>query len=366
MSNELFISSQDISLKQAMELIEKNSRGILFLVDDAGILTGCVSDGDIRRWLLKTGNLEAGVMDAACNAPAFLYKENVSGYKEFMKSKRIHAVPILDDKNAVIHVKFDEDYYELSDVRKRACLHDQEVIIMAGGKGTRLYPYTKILPKPLIPIGDKPILERIMDKFYDYGVSQFYLTVNYKKEMIKSYFSEVQKSCGIHFIEEDTPLGTAGSIAFIDHCFMDTVIVTNCDILIEADYGEMLKFHRSSNNLITVVAALKNVVIPYGVLHTKEEGLIDSIEEKPCKSYLINTGLYFVEPKCLDSIPYGSFYHMTDLAKKAMSEGKKVGVYPIAEEDFLDMGQLEELKKMEERINSGRTGWKDDEDRLFW
>ena len=222
---------------------------------------------------------------------------------------------------------------------------------MAGGKGTRLYPYTKILPKPLIPIGEVPILERIMEHFYKFGAKEFYVTINYKKEMIKAYFSELKPHYIINYIEEKEPLGTAGSIRLLEKRFISPVIVTNCDILIDIDYGKVLEYHQKSENTLTVVSALKNIMIPYGVLHSQASGSIVSIEEKPQISYFINTGMYILSPEYLDRIPSNKFYHMTDLMDRLISENMRVGMYPVSDNSFLDMGEFEEMKRMEERIN---------------
>ena len=225
------------------------------------------------------------------------------------------------------------------------------VVVMAGGKGTRLYPYTKILPKPLIPIGDIPIMERIIDKFVEYGVADFYATVNYKKSMIKSYFADLAKEYSIQYVEEDKPLGTAGSLRLIDTEFECPIIVTNCDILIHADYADIYKYHKESGNAITIVSALKNIVVPYGVIHSKENGTVISMEEKPKLSYFVNTGMYVLNPDLLQKIPEDTFFHMTDLTDLLIQEGKQVGMYPISEDSFLDMGEFEEMRRMEKKLN---------------
>ena len=221
---------------------------------------------------------------------------------------------------------------------------------MAGGKGTRLYPYTKILPKPLIPIGDIPILERIINRFCAFGVSKYYMTVNYKKNMIKSHFAELAPDYSIEYIEEDIPMGTAGSIKLIHEKFNAPVVVTNCDILIEADYEDIYEYHRNSGNVMTIVSALKNIEVPYGVLKTAANGVVTAFEEKPKLSYFVNTGMYIVNGDMLDKIPENTFFHMTNLVEKLMNEGLQVGMYPISEEAFLDMGEFEEMRRMEEKL----------------
>ena len=221
---------------------------------------------------------------------------------------------------------------------------------MAGGKGTRLYPFTKILPKPLIPVGDTPILERIFNRYAAYGIDHFYLTVNYKKNIIKSYFDDLDKAYELKYVEEDQPLGTGGSLRLITDPLVKPIIVANCDILIDADYADIYRYHIESKSDVTIVSALKQIQVPYGVLHAGEKGVISSMEEKPSMSYFINTGMYVVNPECLGFIPSNQMYHMTDLVDELMKQGKKVSMYPISEDSFLDMGEFEAMKRMEDRL----------------
>lgn len=194
-------------------------------------------------------------------------------------------------------------------------------------------------------------MERIVNKFLDYGVQRFYATVNYKKNMIKSYFQEAQVECNIKYVEENKPLGTAGSLSLIEDKFECPFVVTNCDTLIHADYTDIYRYHRENGNELTIVTALKNIVVPYGVVHSVENGLIDSMEEKPKLSYFVNTGMYILNPYLMDEIPADTFYHMTDLTNKLLTEERKVGMYPISEDSFLDMGEFEEMRRMEAKLN---------------
>lgn len=349
-----YIATEDITLVDAMQKIEKNSVGILFIVDDGGHLTGSLSDGDIRRRIIRTGSLNGTIKDAVHRDVTALAVEEINRYLDIMREKRIHSIPVTDADGRVIDIRFtkkgagEPEYHEHT-------LESIPVIIMAGGMGTRLHPFTKILPKPLIPIGDIPILERIIVRFQNNGAREFYITVNYKKEMIKAYFAEQNLDISLTYVEENVPLGTAGGIRLIDRQFDTPVIVTNCDILVEADYEKLMSFHRLSGNEVTIVSALRNTSIPYGVIHAKENGVITSMEEKPVISHFINTGMYVVNPNCIGMIPKNTFFHMTDLSDLVMKAGMQVGMYPIGENAYLDMGEFEEMKKMEERISEGYT-----------
>ena len=217
---------------------------------------------------------------------------------------------------------------------------------MAGGQGTRLRPLTNVLPKPLIPIGEQTMLEDIMDRFVECGCHEFYISVNYKAETIKRYISNIDKpQYHITYFQEDKPLGTAGSLHLLKDEINVTFFVSNCDIIIDEDYGEILKYHRDNHNEITVVAAIKNLAIPYGTLETKEEGLLSSIKEKPDYTFKINTGMYILEPHLINEIPHDRVYHITFLIEKLMKEGRRVGVYPINEGSWTDIGNWDEYMK---------------------
>lgn len=345
-----FLTYPDVTVVDALQKIDKNSQGILFVIDKNNRLIGSITDGDIRRWLIKTGDLQAKIDGLMNKDPKFLYSNNIGNYREFLAKHVIRTAPVISPSNEVVDIVFAVDGYEAKE-KDMKTLQNVPVVIMAGGKGTRLYPYTKVLPKPLIPIGDIPIMERIIDKFRDYGVTNFYATLNYKKNMIKSYFADVMQNYTLKYVEEDEPLGTAGSLHLIEEEFDCPIIVTNCDIMIHADYADIYKHHIASGNELTIVSALKNIVVPYGVIKSKEDGVVTGMEEKPKLSYFVNTGMYVLDPKLLKEIPKNTFYHMTDLSNDLLFQDRKVGMYPISEDSFLDMGEFEEMRRMEQKLD---------------
>lgn len=345
-----FLILSENTVVDALQKLDNNAKGILFVVDAEQRLIGVITDGDIRRWLIKTGQLQGTVERIMNPNPKTISRKEAGSANEFMVKHSITALPVINENRIISDIIFRKSP-EIKETKQRAVLTDVPVIIMAGGKGTRLYPYTKILPKPLIPIGDIPIMERIIHKFRDFGIEEFYATVNYRKSMIKSYFSESALDYKIHYIEEEKPLGTAGSLGLIEKEFDRPFIVTNCDILIHADYSDIYKYHRESGNELTMVTALKNIVVPYGVVHSSENGAICSMEEKPKLSYFVNTGMYVLNPELIRDIPKDVCFHMTDLADLLLKEKRKVGMYPISEDSFLDMGEFEEMRRMEEKLN---------------
>ncbi len=347
-----FLSVGNITVVEAMQKIDANAKGVLFIVDKERRLQGIVTDGDIRRWIIKTTDLQEHVLNMMNKSPKYIYWNEIHTAAGYMDKLKINILPVLDSQNRVIEIIV-KDGKDKTDAMRldRHLLQDVDVVIMAGGKGTRLYPYTKILPKPLIPIGDVPIMERIIGRFCDYGVRHFIATLNYRKTMIRSYFADLMTTYQMDYVEENQPLGTAGSLQLITSGFDKPFIVTNCDILIDADYEDIYRHHCESGNEMTIVAALKDVVVPYGVIHAKENAVVDSMEEKPKMSYFVNTGMYVLNHELLDMIPKNTFYHMTDLADDLLKQGRKVGMYPVSENSFLDMGEFEEMRRMEQKLN---------------
>ena len=334
-----------------MHRIDSNAKGILFVVDESEKLIGVVTDGDIRRWLIQTGDLQGEISHIMNKSPKVITCRERKLAKEYMEKYLITALPVVTKENRIKDIIFKEEEGGEESGELNLPLLEVPVVIMAGGKGTRLYPYTKILPKPLIPIGDIPIMERIINEFRKYGAVDFHATVNYRKSMIKSYFSDNISDYTLNYVEEDMPLGTAGSLTLLGKELHKPFIVTNCDILIHADYGDIYQYHLESGNELTMVTALKNIVVPYGVVHSTEKGRIHSMEEKPKLSYFVNTGMYILNPELLSDIPEHTLFHMTDLADKLINEERGVGMYPISEESFLDMGESEEMRRMEEKLN---------------
>lgn len=347
---EKFIAFEDTSITEAMKKIDSNTYGTLLVVGKDNRLVGAISDGDIRRWLIKTGDLSVTVMSVMNVNPKFIFENQINDAESIIEELFIHVLPIVDDEKKIVDIVIKEKNNGNSFKGFKDQICEFPVVIMAGGRGTRLYPYTKILPKPLIPINDIPIVERIINEFRKYGSKELYLSINYKKEMIKSYFKESECGYGLKYVEEIEPLGTAGSLRLLKDDLSGDIIVTNCDILIKADYSEIIKVHKESGNAVTIVAAMMDSKIPYGVIHSEQNGRVTSLEEKPTISYVVNTGMYIINSKYLSRIPENTFYHMTNLVDDLLKDNVPVGIYPISGEAFLDMGEFVEMQRMEEKL----------------
>ena len=270
---------------------------------------------------------------------------------EIMKKYGIEAMPIVDEEERLLSVSFWND--ENISLKKRNI--SLPVVMMAGGLGTRLYPYTKILPKPLIPIGEIPIAERIINQFRKYGCNQFFLIVNYKKNMIKAYFNEIEKDYSVSYIDEEYPLGTGGGIALLKNKVHETFILSNCDILIEEDFKKIYEFHKKEKNLITMVCSLKTFTIPYGVIEIGTDGQIKNMKEKPELSFFTNTGCYIVEPRVIDEMKTGRNVSFPDIIMEYKKKNEKVGIYPIGEHAWMDMGQMDTFEEMRARVEASET-----------
>lgn len=339
-----FLIDEECTMLEAMQILDKVAKKVLFVVQN-GQFKAALTDGDIRRWILKKGNLEAKVKDIANYTPKYMVEKDKSKAKAYMRKLSIEALPIVDENMDIVSVVLLND----KEVKTKKSLH-VPVVIMAGGLGTRLYPYTKILPKPLIPIGEIPITEHIINRFHRYGSNKFYLIVNHKKNMIKAYFNEIEKDYEVFHLDEDKPLGTGGGISLLKGKIDTTFVLTNCDILIEEDYEKIYKFHQKEKNLITMVCSLKHIKIPYGVIEIGENGEIESMKEKPELSFFTNTGMYLVQPKVIEELADNQDIGFPDIIESYKQAGEKIGVYPISEHSWMDMGQLDEMEEMRRRL----------------
>jgi dTDP-glucose pyrophosphorylase len=353
--NETFMTSAEVAaylidenlpVLEALAKIDRGSGRSLF-VQKEGRLLAALTDGDIRRHILGNGDLKAPVSEVANYHPLFLSVDEQDKAAAFMREHSIEGVPLVDSEGRIVDIA---TWKELMGHCRRRSSISAPVVMMAGGKGTRLFPYTKILPKPLIPIGEIPISEHIINRFYAAGCVDFYLIVNYKKNMLKAYYNELDKDYNVYFADEDKPLGTGGGLSLLKGKIKETFFLTNCDILIQEDYERIYRFHKENNNKITMVCSLKNFQIPYGVIKLGGDGEIASMTEKPHVPFLTNTGCYVVEPDVIADLPDNTSFGFPDVVQHYQDKGENVGVFPIGENAWLDMGVPEEMERMKEKL----------------
>ncbi|WP_303866855.1 sugar phosphate nucleotidyltransferase [Acetobacterium wieringae] len=344
MKIEDFLIDENKSLLEAMSQLENAARKVLF-VTKKGQFVAALTDGDVRRWILKKGSLDAKVKELANYKPKYLNESEKDKAKEYLKQNFIEGVPIVDEDHNIISIIIWND----EKVEKKNILNIP-VVIMAGGLGTRLYPYTKILPKPLIPVGEIPIVEHIINRFVKNGCSEFYLILNYKKNMIKAYFNDLDKVYQLNYIDETKLLGTGGGLSLLKGKITSTFILSNCDILIDEDYQKILNFHKKQGNFITMICSMKRIRIPYGVVEISETGEIEVMKEKPEISVFVNTGMYVVDGRVVVEIQEDREMGFPDIIEKYRNQGEKIGIFPISENSWLDMGQLDELEIMRKRL----------------
>jgi dTDP-glucose pyrophosphorylase len=338
--------SEMTSIKQAMKLLNKTGENCLLVVDENKKLLGTVTDGDLRRSILKGVNYHSTIQEIYNRNPFVLESDKFSDKEagEIMTRNKVDLLPILDSKEKIMDYITWEQLFG-KNLKKSGQVLKVPVVIMAGGRGTRMEPFTKVLPKPLVPIHEKPIIEHIIERFTELGCSDFYITVNYKGKILKAYFEDLNLDYKVHFLDENEPLGTAGSLRLLDGQFNQPFFVTNCDIIIKADYNSLYEFHRKGGYDITLVASAKEYVIPYGTCELNGDGHLSHINEKPHYDFLINTGLYVLNPEVLKLIPENKFYHITHLIEDVKNQGKKVGVFPIDDDAWIDVGQWTEYQQ---------------------
>lgn len=343
------------SLTAALKQMDTVDKKLLLVTDANNNYKSIVSVGDIQRNLIKNQDFNAKISNVL---RADIKTAYVGQSKELIKKQmfkfRMELMPVLSENNTLVDVIFWEDIFDEKHTTAQGSLNIP-VVIMAGGMGTRLKPITNIIPKPLIPIGEKTIAEHIIERFRAAGCTSFYFTVNYKSEMIKSHFENINsKDYTISYLDEKEPSGTAGSLSLLKNKIKTTFFVSNCDVIVNQDYAEVYKYHKENNNELTLVGALKNYPIPYGKLKLTKDGFLKEIEEKPEHNILVNAGFYIIEPQLLEEIPPDTFFHITHLMEKILERNGRIGVFPVSEASWMDIGNWveynETLKKFGEKI----------------
>ena len=334
----------------SLKLMDRLDKKLL-LVMDGKTFIGLLSIGDIQRSIIRKIDLKSEVRDILReNIRVATDNNSFEEIKEMMLRYRTECMPVLNDRHELVNVHFWEDIFSQQSIEKKGI--NVPLVIMAGGEGRRLKPFSNIIPKALFPFGERTILEEIIHRFHRHQISEVFISVYHKADLIETYLEEhLALDVKINYIREEKPLGTAGSLYFLKDKMKGPFFVSNCDIVIKQDYDEIYNYHMQNHNDITIVAALKHYAIPYGIVETGENGCLSELVEKPEYTYKINSGMYILNPDVLSEIPGNTFFHITHLIEKGMKNGNKIGVFPVSEKSWMDIGEWSEYQKILKTYN---------------
>jgi len=332
------------TIKEALQIIDNGALQIAIIVDENDKLLGTLTDGDIRRGLLKGFDLNSPVESIIFKKPTIAKISNTK--EEILKlalSKKIHQIPIVDDNEKILGI---QEIEELIKPKEKT----NKVVLMVGGLGTRLRPLTENIPKPMLKVGNKPILQTIVEKFAEYGYTNIVMCVNYKSQIIQDYFGNGSEfGVSIEYVLEDQRMGTVGALSLLKDKPNEPFFVMNGDLLTNVNFEHLHDFHISNNSEGTMCVREYDFQVPYGVVNIDESRIL-SIEEKPTHKFFVSAGIYMLSPEVFDYIPQNEFYDMPTLFDKLIKENKNVISFPLREY-WLDIGRIEEYKKANEQYD---------------
>ena len=348
-----FLIKETIDIQQALKSINSTGEKSIIIIDKNKNFLGVLSDGDVRRALLKGYKIKDKIKNIYNKKAFFVKKKNLSNKKilnYFLKGS-YDLIPVIENKK-VTKIFFRSKIFSLKNQKKETKKFNKinnKLIIMAGGKGSRLSPLTSVLPKPLLPINNKPIISHILEKFKKNGVRNFIVSINKANSIIKSYIKNFLQKDNIDFIEETKPLGTIGSLSLLKKT-NKPFFVTNCDVLFDFDLNELVKLYNTQKpDIIIVTVNIKNK-IPYGVSVTDSKNNLINIKEKPTYLHNIIGGLYMINPKVLKLIPKNKLFDFTDLIKKVKKNRGKVITFAVSQTKWNDIGEFAPFKRTLEKL----------------
>lgn len=326
------------TIKEALKIIDNGALQIALVVNENDILLGTLTDGDIRRGLLKGLDLNSSIESIIFKTPTIAKISDTK--EEILKlalSKKLHQIPIVDERGKILGIHEIEELIKPKDKTNK-------VILMVGGLGTRLRPLTENTPKPMLKVGNKPILQTIVEKFAEYGYTNIIMCVNYKSHMIQDYFGDGKEfGVNIEYILENQRMGTAGALSLLKDKPNEPFFVMNGDLLTNINFEHLHNYHIATNSIGTMCVREYDFQVPYGVVNIKDSKII-SIEEKPTHKFFVSAGIYMLNSEVLNYIPKNEFFDMPTLFDKLISLNQNTVSFPIREY-WLDIGRMEEYKK---------------------
>ncbi|WP_263810683.1 nucleotidyltransferase family protein [Salinibacter pepae] len=329
----------DQTIREALAVIDEGGIQVALVVNEQEQLQGVATDGDIRRGILDEIDLDAPVRTVMNEDPVTARpQEDWQSLIDRMRARRVHQIPVVDDDGRMARIEVLDDLLD-PDARSNP------IVLMAGGLGTRLRPLTEDCPKPLLEVGEQPILETILEGFIAHGFHRFYISVNYMSGMIEDYFGDGSDwDVDITYLHEQKRLGTAGPLSLLPERPEETVIVMNGDLLTKLNFAHLLNFHHEHESTATMCVREHETQVPYGVIETEEQ-FMTGLEEKPTERYFVNAGIYALEPETLNLIPDGEFFDMTELFEQLVEQKQSVTVFPVREY-WQDVGQKEDFRRV--------------------
>lgn len=341
--NNKHLIPKDTNVREALKRLDAlGANAILFVADDKRKLIGSLTDGDLRRGFIKGLGFDDSILDFIQPNPKYIFEDEYNQDQlEDFKNKNFKIIPILNKDHQIV---------DILNFSEKSTIIPADAVIMAGGKGTRLRPLTENTPKPLLRVGDKPIIEYNIDRLAKIGIENIHISINYLGEQLEAYFGDgSHKNLNIKYLKEDKPLGTIGSILLVEAFEHEDIFVMNSDLLTNIDFADFYKFYKNSGADMAVAATSYHVNVPYAVLETDENNTVKSLKEKPRYTYFSNAGIYIMKKRLLDLIPKEEFYDITDLMENVLAMDNKLITYPI-NGYWLDIGKPEDFKKAQEDI----------------
>ncbi len=350
MNEKQFIVFKKTKIIDVLKLFNKSGYKSVLVLDKNRKLIGSLSEGDIRRSLLKNSTLKSNIDKIYNQKPFYVHSSiNKKKLKYYFQKFDYDIIPILDKNGKILKIV----PWNYSIKKKSPDLSKKRIIsiVMAGGKGMRMKPFTSILPKPLLPVKGKAIIDHILEKLISNKFSKIYVSISKNSNILETYLEKYEKVTNLKFLRENKPLGTIGSIKKINHKIFDDILITNCDISLNLDLPDLYKFHQNYNNDMTIVVSKFSIKVPYGICEFNENGKFDKIIEKPTKKYFVICGMYILKKKVLKLIPKNKLMNADTLILKLKKENYKIGVYPIKQNFFNDVGEWDKyLKTIKNKI----------------